>query len=107
MKGSGRRFGKEKDANHNEIAGVYRDLGLSVYDAADVGQGFPDLVIGGTWPCKHCQRITPQNILVEIKVPGPRGKLNPDQEVFHALWRGPITVVRTMDEALRSVGRGS
>jgi hypothetical protein len=104
----GRRFGKQKDANHTEISGAFRSLGLSVYEASDVGGGFPDLVVGGSMPCEKCGALVKQNKLVEIKVPGTDQKTNlrRGQVEFHLLWRGPIYVAKTIDEALAIAGKG-
>lgn len=104
MRGHGRRFGKEKDANHNEIRDTFLGVGCSVYEANDVGGGFTDLVVGGSLPCPNCRAKFLQNKLVEVKVPGPRGILNPIQEKFHSTWRGQITIARTIEDALEIAG---
>jgi hypothetical protein len=101
---TGRRFGKEKDANHNELVGAWQSVGLSVYEANNVGGGFPDAIVGGSMPCPLCGKKFKQNKLVEIKVPGRRGNLNPLQVKFHAAWKGQITVARTIEEALKIAG---
>lgn len=80
-----RRRGKI-DNNHTQVRDHFRALGCSVISLADMGQGVPDLLVG----------ISGHNLLVEVKA--SRGKLTPDQEIFHAAWRGPIEVVRTCEQ---------
>lgn len=80
-----------KDANHNEIAGYFTDLGCSVFDASKFGDGFPDIVVG----------FCGQNHLVEIKTPS--GELTPAQEGLIERWRGTITVVGTKEDVIAMV----
>ena len=78
------------DLNQRAVVKAFRDAGCCVLHLHTVGQGCPDLLVGrkGTvW-------------LVEVK--GPKGKLTPDQEVFHAAW--PVHVVRSVDDVLALVG---
>jgi len=77
-----------RDANHQEVKDAFTALGCSVADTADVGGGFPDLVvvIGG---------IT---VLVEVKT--LNGKHTPEQERFYAEWRGSHYTVRSRDQAI-------
>ena len=78
------------DLNQRIIVSAFRAMGCCVLHLHTVGQGCPDLLVGrkGTvW-------------LVEVK--GPKGKLTPDQEVFHASW--PVHVVRSVDDVLALVG---
>lgn len=101
------KFTRTRDRNHGEISQAYERLGLSVYDASPIGVGFPDAVVGGNMPCPSCQAPIRQNLLVEIKDPrasGKKGEIRRDQIEFHTLWRGPIVVVKTIEEALRSAG---
>jgi Holliday junction resolvase len=83
----------KRDANHREIALALKAAGCFVFDAARVGGGFPDLVVGRNR----------QTFLLEIKA--PHGNRTPTQIEFHARWRGgPLHVVRSVEEALRVVG---
>jgi hypothetical protein len=81
------------DANQAEIVAALRAAGLEVHDLSSVGSGFPDILVSSSseiW-------------LMEIKIPG--GKLNKEQEEFHATWRGkPIFIVRSVSDAFRIVG---
>lgn len=86
------RYGR-RDSTHREIVDTLEAVGASVFDAADVGLGFPDLVVG-------YRGVT---YLLEVK--GPRGKLRPSQVSFCATWKGaPVIVVRTPAEALAAIG---
>ncbi len=78
------------DLNQPEIVAAFRRLGCCVMHAHTLGKGAPDLLVsrkGTVW-------------MVEVK--GPKGKLTPDQEVFHAVW--PVHVVRSVDDVLALVG---
>lgn len=85
-----------KDDNHHEIAAVYRNCGASVLDISMVGSGATDIIVG-----------FPQgNHLIEIKdgkKPPSARKLTPDEERFHAEWRGPIRVISSVEEALAHI----
>lgn len=95
-----------KDANHNEIMRELTQAGLSVFSAHKVGEGFPDLVVGGVMPCTcGSKRRVEQNVIIEAKT--EKGSLNARQVEFHRFWKGQIAVVRTTQEALRLVGINS
>jgi hypothetical protein len=81
-----------RDANHAEIRDRLREAHISVFDAGDIGKGYPDLVCG----------FQGQNYLLEIKTQD--GKLTPDQVEFIETWRGTVHIVRTVEEALRVFG---
>jgi hypothetical protein len=84
----------KRDANHADIVQVFRDTGCTVADTADVGAGFPDLVVG----------ISGYNVLVEVK--SEAGALTPDQVRFHADWRGgKVQIVRSAAEAIELVNK--
>jgi len=90
-----KRVGKvlcSRDANQTEIVDALEKVGASVIDAAGVGSGFPDLVVG----------FRGVNYLIEIKT--ERGTLTPDQKEFFELWRGQVRIARTSEEALRIIG---
>jgi len=77
-----------RDANHALIAETFRALGCSVFDTADVGGGFPDLVVG----------VAGVNLLVEVKT--MTGEHTPDQQTFYQDWRGSHYTIRTRDQAI-------
>ncbi len=93
---------KRTDGNQIEIVSDLRRVGLTVAVTSNVGDGFPDLVVGGRIACPHCAAKFPQNMLVELKTAA--GLLTPSQEEFHQIWRGQLDVVRTIDDALRIAG---
>lgn len=85
------------DANQPEIVEALREAGCSVQLLHMVGKGCPDLLVG--W-----QGL---NVLVEVKdgsKPPSARKLTPDQEIWHDNWRGQVTVVCSVHEALTAVG---
>lgn len=82
-----------RDATHRAIVEMLRNMGASVFDAGDVGGGFPDLVVG----------FRGQTYLLECK--DAKGVLTERQNAFARAWRGaPFVVVRSPAEALRAIG---
>lgn len=81
------------DLNHHDIVLALRQVGCHVRDTSGVGDGFPDLVVG----------FRGVNYLLEVKT--ARGQLrgNP-QRTFHLTWKGQVTIVRSVTEALQIVG---
>lgn len=75
------------DANHQAIRAGLEAVGATV-DPKCPG----DLLVG----------FRGVNYLLEVKT--VKGKLRASQERFRAAWKGQYAVVRTMDEALRSIG---
>jgi hypothetical protein len=77
------------DAPHPEIVKALRKVGFQVRSTAQLGDGFPDLVISrsGGWTA-----------LVEVKSPGE--KLNAAQVKFHATWPGLILVASDPESAV-------
>jgi hypothetical protein len=92
------RRAARRDTNHAQIARALEDLGYSVLDLSRVGEGCPDILVGGI------DRATGQRTAWLMEIKTERGKLRPGQEAFRAAWRGPIATVRTVDEAFRVVG---
>lgn len=76
------------DENQTEIVKAYKAAGWSVRSTAQLGDGFPDLVVAPPWDADYV-------FLVEVKK--PKGKVNEDQEQF-AL-RFPVRLIRTADDA--------
>lgn len=86
------------DANQTEIVEALRQVGCTVQLLHMVGKGCPDLLVG-----KHGI-----NLLIEVKdgaKPPSARKLTPDQQVWHDSWRGQVTVVCDVGEALEQVKR--
>lgn len=97
------------DAGQPAIVAALRAVGCSVEVLSDVGRGVPDLLVGRA----------DRNYLLEVKSPmadTPSGlsrkgasnrhqiDLNDLERAWHNAWRGPVSVVRSVDEALRAVG---
>ena len=79
----------KRDSIHAQVADAFRKIGLSVYDAAHAGNGFPDLVVGACG----------STYLVELKT--GKAPLRPNQLAFAASWRGsPVVVLRSVTEAI-------
>ncbi len=79
------------DGNQAEIVRILRALGCQVVVLSQVGGGVPDLLIGwhGVW------------LLMEIKT-AARG-LSPEQQIFLTAAQGPVSVVRSVPEAIHAV----
>jgi len=77
------------DNNQAEIVEALRRAGASVLHLHTIGHGSPDILVG-----KYGI-----NLLVEIKTAD--GDLTDDERKFFDTWRGQVTMVRTMEDALR------
>ena len=94
-----RRFART-DENQPTIVKVLRKHGCDVLILAAVGNGCPDLLVSRPYYPHHY-------FLLEVKNPDKPiadQQLTPDQVEFHAKWKGPIHIVKTVDEALDAVG---
>lgn len=81
------------DANQPAIVEALRKLGATVLHLHTIGKGAPDIAVG----------YMGKNALIEIKdgsKPPSARKLTPDEERFHAEWRGQVAVVESVDEAI-------
>jgi len=91
------RRAARKDANQDEIVEVLRDIGASVAITHQLGNGFPDLVVG----------FRGENFMLEIKdgrkAPSAQ-RLTKDEEIFHRTWNGKVDIVKSVDEALKAIG---
>lgn len=86
----------KRDGNHPEIVRALRAAGRSVLELHTVGGGCPDLLVG-------FGRV--HMVLLEVKNPEGRDKVEESQRTFLASWRGrPPVVVRTVAEALEATG---
>ena len=92
------------DVNQRAILEGARKLGISVVSLHRVGQGVPDLLLGGSVKCPCCGCAYLMNWLAEIK--SPEGKLTERQQKWLDSWRGQAGVVRSLEELLRMVGHG-
>ncbi len=91
---------RRKDANHTTIANALRNVGCSVLDVHGVA-GTPDLLCG----YKGVDRLLEVKTAAGLKGRSGNPTTFAKQHEFRLLWRGhPVTVVSTVDEALRAVG---
>lgn len=85
------------DANQPAIVQALRAAGASVLCMHSLGGGAPDLVVG----------FRGRNYLLEVKdgdkYPSER-RLTQDESRFFQEWRGEVTVVNDVEEALEVVG---
>jgi Holliday junction resolvase len=82
------------DENQVEIVQAFRRMGYSVKPTHQVGDGFPDIVIGKN----------NMNTLIEIKdgkKPPSARKLTPDEVEFHKKWRGRVEIIESIDDAIK------
>ena len=82
------------DANQRAIIDMLEAIGATVVSLGAVGSGCPDILVG----------FRGINLLMEIKNPVTRGKLNTEQEKWHKWWAGQRAVVTSTDEALSLIG---
>lgn len=88
--------GARVDANQADIVKALRKIGATVQHLHTLGKGCPDILVG----------VSGQNLLLELKdsaKPPSARKLTPDEEKFHAEWRGQVHTVASMDEAVNFV----
>lgn len=86
--------GRKRDANHTAIVQALKAAGCSVLDLSALGAGAPDLLVA------RQGRV----ILMEVKNPDGRDRVEPHQLAWHAAWRGPpVAVVRSVAEALAAI----
>lgn len=90
-----RSAGRKRDSNHTAITQALKACGCSVLDLSALGAGAPDILVA------RQGRV----VLMEIKNPQGRDRVEPNQVAWHAAWRGPpVAVVRSVAEALAAVG---
>ena len=101
MTGRG-KSAKRVDVNQPEIVRALRDVGASVVDLHELGDGVPDLLVGRLDTSVFPARA--RNVLMEVKA-DDKAKLTEDEKTFHSAWRGEkVYVVRSVREALRAIG---
>lgn len=87
------------DGTQTEIVKALRKLGATVAVTSALGDGFPDLVVG--W--------RGVNHLVEVKngsLSPSKRELTPDEEKFHATWRGaPVVTLESADGSIEWILR--
>ena len=92
--------GGKPDANQARIVEALRKIGCSVSITSQVGNGFPDLLVG----------FRGRTVLLEVKdseKPPSARKLTDAEAHFLATWKGgPAVVVNNEEEAIAAVLRG-
>lgn len=84
---------RKTDLNHKEIRDGLRSVpGVSVFDCYNIGNGFPDLVVGHRG----------KNFLIEVK--SKNGTLTDQQDELISKWKGSILVALTLEDALKGIG---
>lgn len=81
------------DANQPDIVSAVRKVGASVQALHTVGKGCPDLLVG----------YRGVNMVWEVKdgsKPPCRRTLTEDEVEWHAKWRGRVTIVESVGQAL-------
>ena len=98
IQGTMKRRAAKVDANQPQLVDQLRKAGYSVAITSQVGNGFPDIVVGFERPSG--ERV---NVLVEIKdatKPPSAKRLTADEKAFHQKWQGRVVVVESVEEAL-------
>ena len=83
------------DANQKEIVAALRQAKISVQLLHGVGKGCPDILCG----------TLGNNILMELKdgnKPPSARKLSKWQQKWHDEWNGQVSIVHSIDEALKA-----
>lgn len=82
------RYNAKVDANQPVLVEALRKHGCGVQSLAQIGKGCPDLLV--------CSPDGRRLALAEVKL--PKHDLNEMQQEWHARWRGPVTILRTLDD---------
>lgn len=89
---------KKIDVNQPELVKQLRKCGFSVAVTSQLGNGFPDIVVG-----KHGK-----NLLVEIKDPDKppsARKLTTDEQEFHQAWQGKIITALIVEDVVNEFSK--
>jgi hypothetical protein len=88
------RRSAKKDDNHNAIRDSLLRSGFSVMETHQLGDGKIDMVVA----------LRKRTVVVEIKNPKTKGKLNDLQQTFFDLWQGEKIVARCAEDVLKLFG---
>ncbi len=105
---------KRTDGNHAEIVQDLRAAGYSVHSTHELGDGFPDIIVGVSvchvWGTDLRQadihKTINRNFLFEIKNPArppSARKLTPDETFWHRDWAGQVDVIERAEDAVRII----
>lgn len=98
------RYNAKVDANQDELVKYLRALGYSVETRTSrMGEGFPDLLVGGMFQCPFCHVYYEQNLLIEVKT--ETGVLNKTQKEWHGNWRGQKDIAHNTQDLDRILRR--
>lgn len=89
---------RKRDGNHAELVSQLLGVGYSVADTADVGHGFPDIVVGAHGNCYLFEIKNPEQ-------PPSKRRLTPDEQKFRDDWRGQYDVVETLEDVIRIIAQ--
>lgn len=88
------------DENHSAVRDGLRRCGYRVHDTHQLGEGFPDFLVGAPWG---------ELFLLEVKNPDkpPSARqLTADEAEFHSRWRRfPVLVALTVEDAIDQMRR--
>lgn len=82
----------KKDKSQPQIEKELKELGFSVSSTHEVGDGFPDIVVG----------ILGLNTLFEIKNT-VQDKLNELETKFHQSWQGQLNIAHSTEDVIHSI----
>ncbi len=85
------------DDNQPAMVKGLREMGCTVQHLHTLGQGCPDILVG----------FRGDNYLMEIKDGSKtrsRRKLTDDEARWHDEWRGQVSIVKNLNEAMKVVG---
>lgn len=98
-------YARKVDNNQAQIVRALRDCGLSVAITSSVGNGFPDLAVGGRTQKTDWEPIT---LLVELKRPEeyrrPGHGLTEAERAFHDSYKGAIMITDKAEDVLAYFG---
>lgn len=86
------------DVNQKKIVNQLRRCGFSVAITSQLGNGFPDIVVGAAG----------RNYLFEIKdpeKPNSARKLTDDEKSFQEAWSGQYDVIESVDDAIKIIDK--
>ena len=94
------RYAAQRDSNEDAIVRALVHAGCRVQRLS--AKGVPDLLVGT--PAYTGHDGLGAIVLLEVKT--AKGALTDDQDTFFEIWAGyPVYVVRSVDDALKAVGR--
>lgn len=91
------------DDNQREIVEALESVGCSVQSLAAVGNGVPDLLVFSP----HRFDLASGLMLIEVKdgkKAASRRKLTKNQVKWHQTWKGPVHIVKDVNEAYSAIG---